>query len=42
MMPATLSIITVSFPAEERGRRSAPGPACRRSRSRSAPWWAAR
>ena len=36
MNPATLSIITVTFPPRQRGRRSASGPASRRSRSRSA------
>ena len=36
MNPATLSIITVTFPPRQRGRRSGSGSACRRSRSRSA------
>ena len=36
MMPATLSIITNAFPPTSAARRSAPGPASRRSRSRSA------
>ena len=36
MNPATLSIISATFPPRERGRRSGSGPASPRSRSRSA------
>ena len=36
MMPATLSIVTNAFPPPSAARRSAPGPASRRSPSRSA------
>ncbi len=36
MSPATLSIIVATFPPKSAGRRSGSGPACRRSRWRSA------